>query len=416
MAESGRDSNVEDVLTSVRRLVSNEVPRNNRPELPKAPEALVLTDSHRIASNEPALKSEKSLEDRIAELEAAVSARADEWEPDGSEDQAEHRPTRIVYTRPPSAEESDEMRRNSARLSQIGLVETEEPAVEEVSIEKSQAPEFRRDLEDDAAPMVEDVPTEPRPKAEVAAFGNPDDVVANIEKRWDAGGEPAAEVAHVSAMPDQEPEPEPVTEAVEPKAQAPLVLSEPAIPTPEKEPEEPAALEVEAEESDGWEEEYDPTDDVIQLPIDDLPAAPVEEIAADEQVEATSVEELPEIEAPAAEDEVEARVGLEEEAETPEPVADEPTEEPVDQIPSPEDEFHEESEAQDEDESLERELAAQAIGQAVGDMLGGDHLRPVVAQMIRQELQGELGERITRNVRKLVRREIKRALQAQELE
>ncbi|MGR3636249.1 MAG: hypothetical protein ACU0BK_10025 [Shimia sp.] len=43
-------------------------------------------------------------------------------------------------------------------------------------------------------------------------------------------------------------------------------------------------------------------------------------------------------------------------------------------------------------------------------------LREMVADIVRQELQGALGERITRNVRKLVRREIHRALAAHELD
>ena len=48
--------------------------------------------------------------------------------------------------------------------------------------------------------------------------------------------------------------------------------------------------------------------------------------------------------------------------------------------------------------------------------LDDDALRDLVSEIVRQELQGSLGERITRNVRKLVRREIQRALAAQELE
>lgn len=43
-------------------------------------------------------------------------------------------------------------------------------------------------------------------------------------------------------------------------------------------------------------------------------------------------------------------------------------------------------------------------------------LREMVSDIVRQELQGALGERITRNVRKLVRREIHRALTTQELD
>lgn len=47
--------------------------------------------------------------------------------------------------------------------------------------------------------------------------------------------------------------------------------------------------------------------------------------------------------------------------------------------------------------------------------LDEDSLRDLVASIVREELQGPLGERITRNVRKLVRREIHRALAAHDL-
>lgn len=49
-------------------------------------------------------------------------------------------------------------------------------------------------------------------------------------------------------------------------------------------------------------------------------------------------------------------------------------------------------------------------------VLDEDALRDLVADIVRQELQGTLGERITRNVRKLVRREIHRALMGQEFD
>lgn len=49
-------------------------------------------------------------------------------------------------------------------------------------------------------------------------------------------------------------------------------------------------------------------------------------------------------------------------------------------------------------------------------VLDEETLREMVAEIVRQELQGALGERITRNVRKLVRREIHRALTSHELE
>ena len=49
-------------------------------------------------------------------------------------------------------------------------------------------------------------------------------------------------------------------------------------------------------------------------------------------------------------------------------------------------------------------------------ILDEDTLRDIVSEMVRAELQGELGDRITRNVRKLVRREIQRALASREFE
>ena len=49
-------------------------------------------------------------------------------------------------------------------------------------------------------------------------------------------------------------------------------------------------------------------------------------------------------------------------------------------------------------------------------LLDEDNLRDLVSDLVRDELQGELGDRITRNVRKLVRREIQRALASREFE
>ncbi len=115
---SGQD--VEDMLSSVRRLVSSELPpHQRRTSRQPEPEKLVLTDAQRI---EPPKKTARvrsqRLEDRIAELEAAVSKTPDDWEPDGSEDQAQHRPDRIVYSRPPESQP-----RTPRRTSRITLLE-----------------------------------------------------------------------------------------------------------------------------------------------------------------------------------------------------------------------------------------------------------------------------------------------------
>jgi len=66
----------------------------------------------------------------------------------------------------------------------------------------------------------------------------------------------------------------------------------------------------------------------------------------------------------------------------------------------------------DEQDAPAPEAASAAEDQVIDEAA----LRDLVSEIVRAELQGALGERITRNVRKLVRREIHRALTAQELE
>ncbi len=125
MSKSVSGHEVEDMLSSVRRLVSAELPRNLRTRTPEGPGALVLTEAQRIApaAAKPSGRS-MSLEDRISELEAAVSDSTEDWEPDGSEDQSQHRPDRIVFKRAEQANEPQEPRRRSLRLSEIALIET----------------------------------------------------------------------------------------------------------------------------------------------------------------------------------------------------------------------------------------------------------------------------------------------------
>ena len=69
------------------------------------------------------------------------------------------------------------------------------------------------------------------------------------------------------------------------------------------------------------------------------------------------------------------------------------------------------AEAPEDDEEFDADVTA---GEET--LLDEAVLREMVADIVREELQGVLGERITRNVRKLVRREIQRALAAQDLE
>ncbi len=96
--------------------------------------------------------------------------------------------------------------------------------------------------------------------------------------------------------------------------------------------------------------------------------------------------------------------------------ADEPEEASV--APGPDQGEPEASQDKADPEPSAAAATADAGLDAIADeqLLDEEALRDLVSDIVRAELQGALGERITRNVRKLVRREIHRALTAQELE
>ncbi|MEO9825660.1 MAG: hypothetical protein ABJF50_14690 [Paracoccaceae bacterium] len=400
MAKSA-ETKVEDILSSVRRLVSEELPRNERAALPEGPGALVLTETQRIESNGAMRIAGRTLEERIAELEAAVgeTANDDEFEPDGSEDQAVHRPDRIVYTRPPLPEEADAIQRNTLRLSQIALIDTgpddAEQAEEELSAANDAPLQFRHEKpaesaphannpEPPEAPMAEDV-KETLTAAEVHVFSSPDDEIDRITARLN--GDPLPDPAPVVAEETREPElredaPKPVS-TVQEALVAPMPVTsgrskvdlinqvvgamknKPLDPPPVPLSPPVEALLLQPEEADA----------AFEADLEDAVAAsfaPTEEEAALETP--NFEEEVPETE-PAIADDTSA-----------------------------------------DDTSAEDTIAEEAIEDAVVDILDEEEVRPLVARLIREELQGELGEQITRNVRKLVRREILRALAARDAE
>lgn len=104
MPDPVKNAEIEDVLSSIRRLVADDAPAPMEP--PAAPKAegadkLVLTPALRIQTQESKVEEvanteaaptddweEVTLEDRIAELEAAVASSDEEYEPDGSEVEA----------------------------------------------------------------------------------------------------------------------------------------------------------------------------------------------------------------------------------------------------------------------------------------------------------------------------------------
>ena len=401
MSDSASKKDVEDVLTSIRRLVSNDLPRNRRPDLPSGPGALVLTDADRIERPVSKGHAAKSLEDRIAELEAAVSTRADEYEPDGSEDQAQHRPDRIVYTRPPSETEEAAMRGATLRLTQLAVArsepkrdesemrqDTDTPTVafrHAARMRASVIPEVTPD--EDEAPMAEDVAQPAPDKAEVHRFHNPDDMLERFEARMNGDvSQPIPGPGHngfserlAPYAPEEEAEASDEAgslaslpaEAAEPVDGLPVepasgTVAEDAMPEAAEVPFQGLARDVMLDEDNEDEAEggSEPLDDA------DFEAALTEAVT-------TSLVSEPTV-APDAEEQ---------------PSADAAEEMPVTAA-----------------------APAAAMVSLTASAIDEETLRPIVAKLIREELQGELGERITRNVRKLVRREIMRAVSSREFD
>lgn len=151
------------------------------------------------------------------------------------------------------------------------------------------------------------------------------------------------------------------------------------------------------------------------------PLGPVEEVEEAELLEGgpgDSAEDVDEFEyeaATAVEPEVAVAVAVEPELEPePEPeTAVEPAVEPETEDTVAEDE----PEFEPADPQLARDLDPDPqMFTDTDSVIDEETLREMVADIVRRELQGTLGERITRNVRKLVRREIHRTLAARGLD
>ncbi|PWK53108.1 hypothetical protein [Silicimonas algicola] len=448
MSGNATDPKVEDVLSSVRRLVSGELPRTPRPALPEGPGALVLTAAQRIVTaprGATSATARKSLEERIAELEAAVSFRNDEFEPDGSEDQSQHRPDRIVYTRPPSETPDTSRRRSSLRLSQIALIETG-PAADDEEI-GTETPAFRRKsdtnandqaaVDDEEAPMAEDVQPAPH-TAEVRRFTDPDDVATRLAARW--SGDPtraSAPVMPTTLARDGDDFDDALSRAVRESVRS-LVAEDRLVEAPETTDETSGVpVDMSAEDFDdepsafsrfSRDERDDNDADRIADTQDDDPE--IDALIAEAEAPEPSVifvhkdqdEESGREPDEPVDDEYESRadaagpdVTRGEEVRTAPPfdAAIEPAlaatttraAVPVEDAVAP------------EDGAIETVSPSplDVAGAALAVLPNEDAMRLMVGRLIREELQGELGERITRNVRKLVRREILRALNARDL-
>lgn len=170
MTEPVSDGEIEDVLSSIRRLISDDSSRRI-PE-PKVMDRFVLTPALRVLDDDPDESGESDLaaptkrsvprdiqqavtatarselEARIAELEAAVSRSREEWEPDGSEPDAGEMPERHIFAHT-ATEEPQREEPWSDEPDQPEPTETE-------ATEPEPTPTFRRDRAQANIPQEQD--------------------------------------------------------------------------------------------------------------------------------------------------------------------------------------------------------------------------------------------------------------------
>ena len=416
MSDPVTNVEIEDVLSSIRKLVSEDARSGPSARRPERPGRLVLTPDLRVKDDKPAPapatgpvlltqpvvepvrpRPEKAEDRPIEEIprEARLSdfgnveksfPDIDRFDSDDSSDPEEAET---------AAEESSEEPEQAERTDLSWLIEQEVAAAlgltkpgydnsaeDSDPVEETSEVDFAQD-DDDEAPSVDAVATDAEadaaelPESDEEASWHAFDAADTPEDETRIGPEDEAD-APDDLLPEDWNE-EPAEAAV---AEPP----EPDIPAPPQTLEDKVAAlsRLVARDADEFEEERDRPD------ADDLAAA---------SEPMTWSEEAPFVEVDEAEETVGSNVLHAENAwpqtQPQEPVAEE---EPV--MASPPEDVPMVAE-DDADGSFE-------IDEAI--------LRELVGDIVRQELQGALGERITRNVRKLVRREIHRMLISQEFD
>ncbi|HQU70085.1 MAG TPA: hypothetical protein PLI43_18085 [Albidovulum sp.] len=430
MSDPLSNSEIQDVLSSIRRLVSEDrrARESRAPESPAAEAVigkLILTEAHRVeiveetlietvetdpseipamapveqASAEPGINNSirpasvladdlASLESTIAELEAAVAGIGSEFEPDGSE---------VGPAPNDTATRQLEDAFDDGFIVDIGGPVRVGPAAEDKldepvagSAAASTVPEVK-----DAEPTAEDsvrAPDEIAFLRSASGARRPDWQVISGGESMSAAGSGLTGRLHLRPAETAEPEPAGAGDDEEfGDVTEDAVLADDTVEKAEVMPVDEAVAEAAVAEESALDIPVDPDVEVAvawEMMADAVPAVveEAEAVALVEEQESALAEEV-------------AAVGIPADLETPLMAAAaglggamaDPT-----------------------DEAEEDGLDLFASGdEAVIDM---EMLRELIVQVLREELQGPLGERITRNVRKLVRQEIARALESSKFE
>jgi len=385
MSDPAKNSEIEDVLSSIRRLVSEEARPAMAPRTPAKPDRLVLTPALRVAdtlqteeAQERARQGESVAVEEVPE-QAAVEDHADALQAEQSYDhrdqQEEDHGEADDHAQDDVAHDHDgdpaaDMAEGESVLELTGALEPDagkdEPAEEAAEAAQHGEPHYENPQLDEATEQPTEQPAEAAAEPEqtwnvVDSFdfdAMRDAPLQDFEHEQDV---------HAAAAPDEldeQDEQGAPTDAVAVAAMAEAAVSSALM-------DRIARMEAVVADQDG---EWEPDGDGPEANA----AAPTEVLAWEDHVEGTDDG------MDAGQDTPEAQFRHAE----PEPYAD----------PAPV------AERPEEDTAVEDAI------------LDEEALREMVADIVRQELQGALGERITRNVRKLVRREIHRALASHELD
>ena len=414
MADSVTNVQIEDVLSSIRKLVSEEVRAQTRdgsaanraparpasvvpdpapePEAKPADDRLILTQSLRVTpptTEEPEVEEPEAIEDEAD----FVHAEAEDDPQCEAEVMNLMQRVAAVAPDPDVTVEEDEPEAPEAEAAEVEDDDTAtiEPETIKASFVPEVAPQPTPAAKADAAPEEETesdvIPTFLR-RSGVASLKQR---IADVEEAVSSsGGEWEPDVDEDS---DAAPEPESSSVpwedhfAEEDDLESLLDVDEPA-------------------DEDFAEASF--ADDELNIDFDTI-RAEVELGGADARRDAYLVEE---------EDEEPELAASEPVATGPRPVETAAKQPTAEEAAEWEDDLPEEEQSRPASRSYSAEPYADDQAALSADdptLLDEDMLRDMVAEIVRQELQGALGERITRNVRKLVRREIHRALSARDI-
>ncbi|WP_425038009.1 hypothetical protein [Primorskyibacter sp. S187A] len=388
MSDAAKNVEIEDVLASIRRLVSDEVTReldaetfaDPAPEPPAypRPSALILT---------PSLRVHETPEDEGTDVAHDAAGEQDMLEDPGAESDEEV--LQPSLEEPEAQEEVDptDDAQSALALSQTAMLQAVADQVASVAKRAEDATSAQPEdaQEDDEIEEADTgvltlpflAPSEPQ-------SGSPDAKSKPI-------AEPQADEHGAMLGHDGEPaqiagaETETVAETL-PEMSDVLHLMSPEAPTPQ---DDRAALEAKIAQLetmiDGQDENWEVESEPIAL--------------------ATDWQDAAEEEAP------EQRVADWEDA-----LAREMTHGELDEAPSEVTAVLEGEMLHDADQPHHASSEDAELVDPNDLLVDEDMLRGIVTSIVREELRGVLGERITRNVRKLVRREIQRALASHELD